>query len=134
MAFVEECSIDIVASMTLDFTIIPEKYRGTGYSTNLKEYLCNNVSNTSLIREFLFYFISKIIKMKYSNGGYIAFTFLNASTWQNMTFIVVYPKEQTTTTTTTTTTEPIITTTLAPTTTLVPFSFFEVFGQLYTIS
>lgn len=163
LTFLSAQNIYFLAEMKLDFTKIPKTLHGHGNSNNLLEYISNNSGDVSLVLSFINYFIISIARIKYSSGKNLNFVILPESTWQKSLFIAqgsyIPPVPTTTTTTTpaptttttttlaptttttttpgttttTTTTTPFITTTLAPTTTLPPLSFFEVFGQLYTL-
>lgn len=123
--FLIEHQILFIAENSIDFTNIPISLHGYGTSGNLLEYIANNAEDTILIINFLNYFITTIVDFRYNNGKKLNYSFDYASTWQFTAFSANGSYVPTTTTTTTTS---------APTTTLAPLDFFEVFGQLYTLS
>ena len=99
--FLVEHDIFFIAENTIDFTKIPIFLHGYGESKNLLEYLANNVGNTTLIINFLKYFISEIYNFRYTLDKKMNFSFEVKDTWQ-ITPFTVYGFVVTTTTTTTT--------------------------------
>lgn len=101
ITFLESNGLSFLTTMSLDFNTIPFVLHGKGNSKNLLEYLGNNTDNAILIKQFLVYFITDIVIMKYYlSGEKINFEFLDNS-WQDMSMLVYGPYIPTTTTTTT---------------------------------
>jgi len=128
LTFLEIHQLSFLAEMELDFSTIPTSLHGQGTSENLLQYIANNTSNSSLILNFINYFILTIVDFRYSTGKKLKYSFGSCSTWQDCA-IDIKSSYSPTTSTTTTTLAP--TTTLSPTTTPMAPLFMEVFGQLY---
>lgn len=85
IAFLDYHNLFFLTTLELDFTQIPFLLHGKGNSTNLLQYLANNTNNSSLIFQFIEYFIVYIIQMKYYySGERVAFNFFENDKWQNM--------------------------------------------------
>jgi len=138
--FLNSNDLSFISELPLDFTNIPTTLHGKGRSRNLLDYFANNSEDSTLIVNFLNYFILSIVKIRYfDSNSSINFRINRSSRWQSSDFTAnppYFPPPTTTTTTTllpTTTLAP--TTTTSPTTTITPFSMnmFELFDQLYEI-
>jgi hypothetical protein len=84
ITFLDYHSLSFLTTMNLDFTSIPFTLHGKGDSKNLLQYLANNTDNATLISQFINYFLSTIIKMKYYyTGENVVFYFTENVKWQS---------------------------------------------------
>lgn len=83
----------------IDLPELPINLRGKT-SKNLLEYLNKNFENTVLINEFLKYYITSIIKIRYASNKPLLFDIIPNNSWQNMNVQIIYQPATTSTTTT----------------------------------
>jgi hypothetical protein len=87
MTFLDESQLHFLAEEPLDFTTIPLGLHGNGSSYNLLGYLSNNTGYNTLVLNFLIYFLSTIIDIRYVDGEKIDFIFSEGPEWQNLQLV-----------------------------------------------
>ncbi len=93
ITFLDNQGLYFLTTLELDFTQIPFLLHGKGDSKNLLQYLSNNTDDNSLISQFIQYFLSTIIKMKYYySGESVVFYYSESTKWQSMNIFFYSPE------------------------------------------
>lgn len=89
--FLDFHELSFFKTLEIDFTSVPLSLHGNGNSLNLLEYLANNVENDLLISQFIMYFLSTILNIRYYLSDENIVFFMENIKWQNMNIYVCNP-------------------------------------------